>query len=169
MHRPLIRLIAAIGILICANFAPALAQDVDPEALAVSRKLAELTGMADIGDQMISMMAPQISTLVARANPGKEAEAAELFDKIMIPAMREALPEMVDGAAKIYARHFTATELTDLVAFYETPLGRKLIASQPTLLAEAGQMGQQWAASVTQKVFRQYAPEFQKRGLQLPI
>ncbi len=162
-------LLAAIVVVSVARLPSAAAQEVDPHALEISKKLAELTGMSEIGDQMISMMAPQVSALVARANPGKEAEAAELFEKIVIPAMRDSLPEMVDAAAEIYARHFTAAELTELVTFYDTPLGRKLIASQPQLLAEAGQAGQAWALAVTQRIFRDYAPEFEKRGLQVPI
>ena len=51
----------------------------------------------------------------------------------------EPLPELLDDCAKVYARHFTAEELTELAAFYGTPLGQKLIATQPVLIAELNQ------------------------------
>ena len=39
--------------------------------------------------------------------------------------------EIGDGMAKIYASEFTEQELKDLVTFYKSPLGQKLLASEP--------------------------------------
>ena len=39
--------------------------------------------------------------------------------------------EIGDGMAKIYANEFTEQELKDLVAFYKSPLGQKLLTTEP--------------------------------------
>ncbi len=47
--------------------------------------------------------------------------------------------------AQIYASEFTEKELVDLVAFYKTPLGQKLLTSEPKAINESLQYMQQWA------------------------
>ena len=39
--------------------------------------------------------------------------------------------EIGEGMAKIYASEFTEQELKDLVTFYKSPLGQKLLATEP--------------------------------------
>ena len=167
MWRSIVRA-TLVGLTLFVSASMAKAQDVDPQALELSRKIAALTNAQAAGDQVLSMIMPKLTELVVRANPGMEAQARDLMDSEVTPAMRELLPEMVELTAQIYARHFTVDELTQLTDFYGTPLGQKLIQTQPALIAEAGQAGQQWAVKVIQKVLKDLQPEFQKRGLQVP-
>jgi hypothetical protein len=167
MWRSIVRA-TLVGLTLFVSASMAKAQDVDPQALELSRKIAALTNAQATGDQVLSMIMPKLTELVVRANPGMEAQARDLMDSEVTPAMRELLPEMVELTAQIYARHFTVDELTQLTDFYGTPLGQKLIQTQPALIAEAGQAGQQWAVKVIQKVLKDLQPEFQKRGLQVP-
>ncbi|HEY3148837.1 MAG TPA: DUF2059 domain-containing protein [Dongiaceae bacterium] len=167
MWRSIVRA-TLVGLTLFVSASMAKAQDVDPQALELSRKIAALTNAQATGDQVLSMIMPKLTELVGRANPGMEAQARDLMDSEVTPAMRELLPEMVELTAQIYARHFTVDELTQLTDFYGTPLGQKLIQTQPALIAEAGQAGQQWAVKVIQKVLKDLQPEFQKRGLQVP-
>ena len=39
--------------------------------------------------------------------------------------------EIGDGMAQVYANEFTEQELKDLVTFYKSPLGQKLLATEP--------------------------------------
>jgi uncharacterized protein len=168
MQCSLLRVVTALALTVLLGTSLARAQQVDPQALELSRKIAALTNAQATGDQVLSLIMPQLTELVVRANPGKEAGARTIMDQKVAPAMREMLPEMVEMTAQIYARHFTVEELTQLTGFYGTPLGQKLIQTQPALIAEAGQAGQQWAIKVMQKVLQDLAPEFQQRGLQVP-
>ena len=168
MQCSMIRVVTALALTVVLGTSLARAQEIDPQALDLSRKIAALTNAQATGDQVLSLIMPQLTELVVRANPGKEAEARTIMDQKVAPAMREMLPEMVEMTAQIYARHFTVEELTQLTEFYGTALGQKLIQTQPALVAEAGQAGQQWAIKVMQKVLQDLAPEFQQRGLQVP-
>ena len=168
MQRSILRAVTALALTVLLGTSLAKAQEIDPQALELSRKIAALTNAQATGDQVLSLIMPQLTELVVRANPGKEAEARSIMDQKVAPAMREMLPEMVEMTAQIYARHFSVDELTQLTEFYGTPLGQKLIQTQPALIAEAGQAGQQWAIKVMQKVLQDLAPEFQQRGLQVP-
>jgi len=176
MQCSMLRFVTALALAFLLGTSLAKAQEIDPQAVELSRKIAALTNAQATGDQVLSLIMPQLTELVVRANPGKEADARTIMDQKVAPAMREMLPEMVEMTAQIYARHFTVGELTQLTVgeltqlteFYGTPLGQKLIQTQPALIAEAGQAGQQWAIKVMQKVLQDLAPEFQQRGLQVP-
>ncbi|HEV8392551.1 MAG TPA: DUF2059 domain-containing protein [Dongiaceae bacterium] len=168
MRLVIVRVAVALSVALLACAGPARAQEVDPKALELSRKIATLTNAQATGDQVLSLIMPKLTELVVRANPGMEAQARDMMDSRVTPAMREMLPEMVELTAQIYARHFTVDELTQLTDFYGTPLGQKLIQSQPVLIAEAGQAGQQWAVKVIQKILKDLEPEFKQRGLQVP-
>ena len=147
----------------------AQAQSVDPAALEQSRKILELTNSQAMGEQLLSLLIPQVTDLVIKANPERGPEVRELVQKYFGPSLREALPELLDSCAEVYARHFTTEELTALTEFYGTPLGQKLIASQSALILELNQVGQQWGAVAAQRALKKMVPIFQERGLQVPI
>ena len=52
----------------------------------------------------------------------------------------------------LYAKYFTRDEIAGMLAFYDTPLGRKAIATMPLLLQDGTKVGQQWAAELVPDV-----------------
>jgi hypothetical protein len=52
-------------------------------------------------------------------------------------------PKMVD----LYVKEFSEQELKDLLAFYQTPVGKKAITSLPVIMRQGATIGQEYAAS----------------------
>jgi hypothetical protein len=88
-----------------------------------------------------------------------------------IPAQRQALPQvpaefwtafegrlakeaplLVDSIAAVYAHKFSVRELQEITAFYNSPIGRKLVQSQPAIIAESSAIGQRWGARIGEEV-----------------
>ncbi len=172
MHQRTLRSLGCIVTLViacCTAGVGAHAQDVDPKALEQARKILELTNARATAEQMLSLLLPRLVDLVVRANPNKEAEVRGLVDQYFEPSLREGLPELLDDSAKVYARHFTQQELTELAAFYGTPLGQKLISAQSSaLMVELDQVGKKWGIAAAQRALKKLAPIFQQRGLKVP-
>ncbi|HKA70600.1 MAG TPA: DUF2059 domain-containing protein [Xanthobacteraceae bacterium] len=86
--------------------------------------------------QITSRAWPTVEQELRAKNPGIDAASiADLrkeFERIQI----EFLLDLMKDAPAIYARHFTAQELRDLVAFYRTPLGTKTQQVMPYLSGE---------------------------------
>ena len=75
--------------------------------------------------------------------------------------------EIGDQMAKIYASDFTEQELKDLVVFYKSPLGQKLLAQEPrSIQASMGYMNE-WAQTFAQEVNGQFRAEMRKRGKEI--
>jgi hypothetical protein len=73
----------------------------------------------------------------------KQLEALRgMIDDIDVP-----LDDMMDAIVPIYQRHFTTSDVEDLIRFYSSPVGQKLLTEQPQMLQESMQAG----AAIQQK------------------
>jgi len=54
--------------------------------------------------------------------------------------------ELNERAIPVYDKHFSAAEIKEMIRFYETPLGQKVLKEMPVVTAELQQMGQAWGA-----------------------
>lgn len=122
--------------------APGSAQShPDAAKQADIQKLMNLTGAANLGvqaaDQMIASMRGAMATVPDKfwTEFRKEINADELVN-LIIP---------------VYDKHLTPAELKELIKFYETPVGKKMIAVMPAITAESMQIGQQWGMEVARR------------------
>jgi uncharacterized protein len=143
----------AAGLLFTASAAAAQAPAPAPDArkAAVIRQLLEETHAAD---QMIAVVETNLPAQRA-AMPGIPAVFWDRF----IAGVRAQRGELLDAIVPIYARAFDLAELEQLLAFYKTPLGQRLIVLQPSLLRDSTQVGQLWGARIGQAVGEQLAKE----------
>jgi hypothetical protein len=72
--------------------------------------------------------------------------------------------ELMNDAARIYASHFTQAELKQLLAFYQSPLGQKVIAEEPKTADESMAMAGSWADKLSEVVMSKMRAEMKKRG-----
>jgi uncharacterized protein len=72
--------------------------------------------------------------------------------------------EVVNDVAKLYASRFTEQELKDTLAFYKSPLGRKLLVEEPSILDQSMRSAQGWADRLSQEVIGKIRAEMKRRG-----
>ena len=75
--------------------------------------------------------------------------------------------EIGEGMAQIYASEFTEQELKDLVTFYKSPLGQKLLANEPRAIQSSMAYMNQWAQQFGEIVNGEFRAEMRKRGKQI--
>ena len=72
--------------------------------------------------------------------------------------------EVVNEVARLYAARFTEQELNDTLAFYKSPLGRKLLVEEPSILDQSMRNAQSWADRLSQEVIGKIRAEMKRRG-----
>ena len=72
--------------------------------------------------------------------------------------------ELTDEVAKLYAAHFTERSSRQVLAFYKSPVGKKLIAEQPKVVEESMKFAQDWANKLSDQVIANMRDELKKRG-----
>jgi hypothetical protein len=75
--------------------------------------------------------------------------------------------EIGDGMANVYANEFTEQELKDLVIFYKSPLGQKLLSTEPRAIQFSMSYMNQWAQNFSEAVNAEFRAEMRKRGKQI--
>ena len=66
--------------------------------------------------------------------------------------LNTSMDELVDLISPVYAKHLTAQDLDQIIAFYATPAGKKLSSSQGAITTESMSVGQEWGVRLGEKV-----------------
>jgi hypothetical protein len=149
--------------------ASALAQEADPKAAELGAELIDAAGTKSVMNQMMNQLGPGLTQLVVQANPGKEDAAREVMQSFVLPRIQASVPELMHEGALLYAKHFTNEELGQMIAFYKSPVGQKLVLEQPKMMQEMAVVAQTWGQKIALEALKAYSDEFKKRGLQTPI
>jgi len=78
--------------------------------------------------------------------------------------LRKAPAEIVALMAQAYAGHFTEAELKELITFYRSPTGKKLVTELPAVLEESFARAREWGAKVSEEFITALRAEMKKRG-----
>jgi len=62
--------------------------------------------------------------------------------------------ELLLRLVPVYDKHFSSSELKELIRFYESPIGKKTTQMMPAINQEAMQIGQQWGSEVSVRIKR---------------
>jgi uncharacterized protein len=72
--------------------------------------------------------------------------------------------ELVDAAARIYASHFTEDELKQILAWDQSPVGRKMMVEEPKAFDEALAHAGEWGQDFSDEMIAKMRDEMRKRG-----
>jgi hypothetical protein len=95
-------------------------------------------------------------------------QAEQLFD-LMLPSLKTLAPDapdafwtvfqsklnmnsFVDLFVPVYDKYFTHDEIRGLIQFYESPVGRKLLAVTPSITQDSYGIGQAWGEKLAQDI-----------------
>jgi uncharacterized protein len=153
----------ALGLALTVCVRAADAQQPSPGAIATAKELITVKGAAALYDPVVPGVIEQVKSVFLQANPtlGKD------LNEVAIKLRAEYAPrrtEIMDDVAKLYATRFTEQELKDALAFYKSPLGRKLLAEEPNVLDQSMKNAQAWADRLSQEIIAKMRAEMKKRG-----
>ncbi len=119
-------------------FTPALAaQPIDPEKRALIEKLMVTTGAKGLAMQLADAVTSQFWAVIEKANPKTPKQAREIIHEEVMAMLEANVDDALEDSVHIYARHFTKSELQDIIAFHATATGRKLLATTPLIFQES--------------------------------
>ncbi len=150
----------------------------DPAAMAAAAALVQQIGLRGQVQQMMNsnvegmrqgygiraMLAQQPGFVQAyQANPGKFdpvlKKAGAIQADVAAKAAAASIDPIVAAATKAYATNFTAAELTQLTAFYKTPLGMTLVQKQGRVSAEVNRATEEIMGSKMQAGMKAAEPQ----------
>jgi hypothetical protein len=139
------------------------AKPLSPASLAAAKEILTLKNAT-------AMYANAVPGLVSQAKNGlvqQNLNYQKDLDEVAVVVAKNLAgreKEIGEGMAQIYATEFTEQELKDLVAFYKTPLGAKLLANEPRAIQLSMTWMQQWAQGFQEKINEEFRSEMKKRN-----
>jgi uncharacterized protein len=98
-----------------------------------------------------------INDLFSSYNLEEEEQIPGLMDTLNV-VMDEAINDLMDSIVRIYDKVYTEDEIRQLTAFYQTPIGQRLIETMPLVSQLSMNAGRNWAEANMQKIQDRLAP-----------
>jgi uncharacterized protein len=144
----------------------ASAEEPTPAAVAVAKELIVLKGSTQLWDAVVPGVIEQVKAVFMQTNPALGKELNDVAAQLRTEYAPRA-SQLVDQVAQLYARTFTEQELKDALAFYKSPLGRKIVNEEPKVLDDGFRRIQQWANKFSEEVMSKMRAEMKKKGYDL--
>jgi uncharacterized protein len=142
---------------------PAQAAQPTAAAISMARQIIVLKGAAQMFHPIVANVITQVRNNFLQTNVNLQKDLDEVALKLA-GEYNPRVAEVTEHAARIYASHFSEQELSQLVKFYRSPLGKKVIATEPKALDESVAYARQWAQNLSQEILTQFRIEMKKRG-----
>lgn len=157
----------ALGLALTAF--PAAAQQpkpASPAAIAAAKEILAMKNAAAMYAQAVPNIVQQTKDQLMQSNLNYQKDLNEVA-VIVAQKLAGREKEIGDGMASIYANEFTEQELKDLVTFYKSALGQKLLGTEPRAIQESMGFMNQWAQRFAETVNGEFRAEMRKRGKQI--
>jgi hypothetical protein len=123
---------ALLAFTMAASVVPSAAQEISPEHLALARKYVDLTDKANIYEAALIKTAIDTMSTITNQNPALLEPTNTAIEKTL-EEYKNRKGDLMDQFARVYALNFSMEEMTQIVAFYESPVGQKLTNANATL------------------------------------
>lgn len=170
------RIMSAAGLALglALSVAPASAQQKDapapqalkpasPAALAAAKEILVLKNAAAMYANAVPNLVAQTKNGLLQTNLNYQKDLDEVA-VIVAKQLAGREKEVGDAMAQIYANEFTEQELKDLVTFYKSPLGAKLLSTEPRAIQFSMSYMNQWGQQFAAAVDAAFRAEMRKRG-----
>lgn len=147
--------------------AAAPAEKVDPAKDTAIRHLMEITETSKMGDRISNMITMRVRSVMSQSLPQDQLDKfMEAFsDKFSAGAPPSAV---TDAIIPIYSRHFSTEDIQNLIQFYESPLGQRVVKNLPLVAQESQEMGLELDQKAAMTVLRGMSDEYPQLKQILP-
>jgi hypothetical protein len=148
-----------------ATAAPA-SKPASPGAIAAAKEILVLKNASAMYGSAVPNLVEQTKNVLLQSNLNYQKDLNEVA-VIVAKSLAGREKEIGDGMAQIYVTEFSEQELKDLVVFYKSPLGQKLLASEPRAIQASMAYMNQWAQGFAEVINGQFRAEMRKRGKEI--
>jgi uncharacterized protein len=172
--KSLLRILSAAGLALglALTGAPAGAQQppaakpASPAAIAAAREILTMKNASAMYSSAVPNIVQQTKDQLMQSNLNYQKDLNEVA-VIVAQKLAGREKEIGEGMAKVYAGEFTEQELKDLVTFYKSPLGQKLLSTEPKAIQFSMSYMNQWAQAFSETVNGEFRAEMRKRGKEI--
>jgi uncharacterized protein len=145
---------------------PVPLRPVSPAAMDAAREILALKKASVMYSAAVPNIVQQTKDQLMQSNLNYQKDLNEVA-VIVAQKLAGREKEIGEGMAKIYGNDFTEQELKDLLTFYKSPLGKKLLETEPRAIQDSMAYMNQWVQLFSETVNGEFRAEMRKRGKQI--
>lgn len=153
----------ALAALLLTAGSAAFAAGPSPAALKTAQEIVAATGANALFQPLVAGVVEQSKMLYLQQNPGQGAELNAIAAKLRTE-YQPRLKEVKEQIAVYYTEHFDEKELQQILTFYQSPVGKKLLTEQPKVAEASMKFAQDWANKLSEEVTAKFQAELSKKG-----
>ncbi len=154
---------AALALALVALAPAAQAQQPSAAAMASAKQLIVATGASAVFNPLIAGVVEQAKLVFLQQDPGLAKDLNDIANQLRTD-LAPRFSELTNEMATLYATNFTDDELKTILAFYQSPAGKKLLLKQPMVVDGSMKFAQDWANKLSDEVTAKMRAELKKRG-----
>jgi len=135
-------------------------------AVAAAKEILTMKNASAMYANAVPNLVEQTKNTLMQSNLNYQKDLNEVAI-IVAKSLAGREKEIGDGMAQVYANEFTEQELKDLVTFYKSPLGKKLIEAEPRAIGLSMAFMNSWAQNFSETVMGNFRAEMRKRGKEI--
>jgi len=144
----------------------AQAQEIGPDHLALAKKYVAMTDTGHLYERVIVDTSKKAMEFLVQQNPEIAASIATAA-KDVATSYFDGNNELHDSFARIYAVRFSMEELGEIVAFYETPVGQKLLANNQAVGKNIESAAFIWKSNLETEIAIKLRTLLKERGFEI--
>lgn len=165
---PMLAVVALLGLGVAASAQQAQQQQPPRPApsaasVAMAKEIIDMKGATHTFDPLVNGVIEYHRNLLIQTNPNISRAIEQVAAK-MITDLSGRRVELQQSLARTYASYFTEQELKDALAFYKTPLGKKLITLEPKAMEETMGAADAWSRKFAEEVVEKMRGELRRLG-----
>lgn len=144
--------------------------EIDSAFRSDIERLIDITGSSAAGTQMAAAISDAVLNRYRETQPSVPPRLIEVVREVLNTEFADAFngPEIKDRRIALYARYFTHEDVKGLLAFYQSAIGKKAMATMPTLIREGAALGEEWARANLPRMIQTLQTRLKSEGLLPP-
>ena len=143
------------GILLLVVVMGGIAMAVQSDETATVSKSDDIQKLMELMDAK-AMGLQVMQTMMDSFNAVGSPVAEDFFKDFMSEVNFD---ELIELTIPIYDKHFSHDDIKQMIAFYQSPIGKKLRQKQPVIMKESMAIGIAWSQKLSEKLLKKMREE----------
>ncbi|MGP9823581.1 DUF2059 domain-containing protein [Ectopseudomonas khazarica] len=144
----------------------ASADELTADKRANIEQLLQATNTMALATQFGQNASKHATEMLHQLRPDIPQHVIDMLPGEVMAVFAENSGELQEMMIDIYHQHLSDEEIRELLTFYSSDIGRKIIRLMPAMAAQSMQVGQQWGESLGPQIEARIKARLQQQGIE---
>jgi hypothetical protein len=144
--------------------APGRADEPSPAAIQSANRLIAELGLIQSLNVVVPVLFGEFEKNIVATRPELKDPLHQVL-VALVPEFENGEPAVLDDVAHVMASKLTEAEIKEVLAFYESPTGKKFVAAEPAFVNELQVAGSNWRQKLADDLLPRVREELKKKGV----